>query len=103
MHTRCFYLRRSMQVYMSILSFLLLLHGNKRLFHAFRGQKGTGTWVIEAIEFKYEVRSDLRGHMEATVTSEATKMAVAGNMHIDARVIEVACVKYNVKLDLKGH
>ena len=51
-----FYLRRSMQVYMSILSFLpsflsSFLPGNKRLFHAFWGQKGTGTWVIEATEF----------------------------------------------------
>ena len=41
--------------------------------------------------------------MEAAMTSEATKMAVAGNMHIDAWVIKVACIKYNVKLDLKGH
>ena len=71
---------------MSILSFLpFFLPGNKRLFHAFRGQRGTGTWVIKAIEFKYEVRSDLGGHMEAAMTSEATKMAVAVNMHIDAR------------------
>ena len=52
---------------------------------------------------KYEVRSDLGGHMEATITSEATKMAVPGNMHIDARVIEVAFIKYDVKFDLKGH
>ena len=73
---------------MSILSFLpFFLPGNKRLFHAFRGQKGTGTWVIEAINFKYEVRSDLRGHMEATMTSEATKMAVAGNMHIERLLV----------------
>ena len=49
-----------------------LLPGNKRLFHAFWGQKGTGTWVIEATEFKYEVRSDLGGHMEAAMASEAT-------------------------------
>ena len=35
------------------------------------------------------------------MTSEATKMAVAGNMHIDARVIEVACIKYDVKFDPK--
>ena len=40
--------------------------------------------------------------MEAAMTSEATKMAVAGNMHIDARVIEVACIKLEVKLGLKG-
>ena len=25
----------------------------------FRGQSNTGTWVIEATEFKFEVRSDL--------------------------------------------
>ena len=37
------------------------------------------------------------------MASEVTIMAVQGNMHIDARVIEVACIKYNVKLDLKGH
>ena len=41
--------------------------------------------------------------MEAAMTSEATKMAVPGNMHIDARVIEVAFIKYDVKFDLKGH
>ena len=35
--------------------------------------------------------------MEATITSEATKMAVPGNMHIDAWVIDVACIKYDVK------
>ena len=68
-----------------------------------RGWRSTGTWVIEATEFKFEVRSDLGGHMEAAMTSEATKMAVPGNMHIDARVIEVAFIKYDVKFDLKGH
>ena len=31
----------------------------KRLKEAFRGQKSTGTWVIEATEFRIEVRSDL--------------------------------------------
>ena len=92
-----------LHVHFVLPSSFFLLPGNKRLFHAFWGQKGTGTWVIEATEFKYEVRSDLGGHMEAAMASEATKMAVTGNMHIDARVIEVACIKYNVKLDLKGH
>ena len=53
--------------------------------------------VIEVTEFKFEVRSDLRGHLEAAMASEATKMAVPGNMHIDARVIEVACIKSKVK------
>ena len=60
---------------------------------AFRGQKSTGTWVIEATEFKFEVRSDLRGHLEAATVSEAIILAILGNMHIDARVIEVACIK----------
>ena len=69
----------------------------------FRGQRSAGTQVIQATESKYEVRSDLGGHMEAAMTSEATKMAVPGNMHIDARVIEVAFIKYDVKFDLKGH
>ena len=31
----------------------------KRLKEAFRGQKSTGTWVIEATDFRIEVRSDL--------------------------------------------
>ena len=38
----------------------------------YRGQISTGTWVVEAIEFKFEVRSDLRGHLEAAMASEAT-------------------------------
>ena len=41
--------------------------------------------------------------MEAAMTSEATKMAVPGNMHIDARVIEAACIKSEIKYDLQGH
>ena len=36
------------------------------------------------------------------MASEATKMAVRGNMHIDTRVIEVADFKYEVKFDLRG-
>ena len=38
--------------------------------------------------------------MEATMVSEATIMAVPDNLHIDARVIEVACMKSEVKFDL---
>ena len=30
------------------------------------------TWVIEVTEFNFEVRYDLRGHLEATMASEAT-------------------------------
>ena len=41
--------------------------------------------------------------MEATIASQATIMAVPGNMHIDARVIGVACIKSEVKFDFHGH
>ena len=43
----------------------------------FRGQRDMGMQVIEVI-------SGLRGHLEATVASEAM---ARGNMHIDIRVI----------------
>ena len=41
--------------------------------------------------------------MEAAIASEATKTAILGNRHIDARIIQVACFKSEVKFDLKGH
>ena len=41
--------------------------------------------------------------MEATMALEASKMAVPGNIHIDARVIKVAFIKSDVKFDLQGH
>ena len=68
----------------------------------YRGQRSTETWVIEATKFKFEVRSDLCGHLEAAMASEATVMAVPDNMHIDAKVINVVCIKSEVKFDLKG-
>ena len=37
------------------------------------------------------------------MASEATIMAVPGNMHVDAMVIRVACIKSEVKFDLQGH
>ena len=40
--------------------------------------------------------------MEAAMASVASKMAVLGNIHIDARVIKVACIKSEVKFDLQG-
>ena len=54
------------------------------------GKKGFSS-NIEAREplehkFKFEVRSDLGGQMEAAMASEATIVAVPGNMHMDARV-----------------
>ena len=35
------------------------------------------------------------------MTSEAAKMAFSGNMHIDARVIEVACNNYDKMLPFR--
>ena len=37
------------------------------------------------------------------MASEATIMAVPGNMHIDAMIIQVARIKSEVTFDLKGH
>ena len=37
------------------------------------------------------------------MASEATKMAVRGNMHINTRVIEVADFKSEVKFEFWGH
>ena len=45
-----------------------------------------GTEVIEVTEFNFEVSLDLQGLLEATMASEATKMAVRGNMPINIRV-----------------
>ena len=42
-------------------------------------------------------------NMEAAMASEATKMAVTGNMHIDPRVTGVTCIKSEVNFDLQGH
>ena len=36
------------------------------------------------------------------MVSKVTIMAVQGNMHIDARVIGVDCIKSEVKFDLQG-
>ena len=67
---------------------------------AFGSRRDMGTYVIKVTQFNSEVRCDLRGHFEAAMASEATKMAVRGNMHIDTRVIKVAGFKSEVKLDL---
>ena len=37
------------------------------------------------------------------MASEATKMAVRGNMHMNAMVVEVAYFNFEVSLDLPGH
>ena len=41
--------------------------------------------------------------MEAAMASEATIMAILGIMHIDARVIEVACIKSGLKFEFGDH
>ena len=55
-----------------------------------------GTWVFEVTEFNFEARCDLQGHLEAAMASEATKMAVRDNMHMDTRVIKVPDFKSGV-------
>ena len=40
---------------------------------------------MKVTEFKCEVRFDLRGCFEATMASEATKMADIVNMHINVK------------------
>ena len=41
-------------------------------------------------ELNFEVRSDLRGCLEAAMASEALTTDVRGNMNMDTRVIKVA-------------
>ena len=67
---------------------------------AFTGQRSMGTLVIEATELKSEVRFGLRGHLEATMASEATKMAIRGNVHMNTKVLLVACFKSEVEFEL---
>ena len=83
-----FYLRRSHAgqwiIIGSLLNFIELLD-----------IEATKPWVHSVImvkQFKFKVRSDLRGRLEAAMSSEA----VGGNMHMDTRVIKVADVKYVV-------
>ena len=75
------------------------LPGKIELMGPFRSPRDVGTWVIEVTEFNSEAICDLRGHLEVTMASEATKMAVTGNMHMYTRVIEVADFKSLVKFD----
>ena len=53
-------------------------------------------YVIEVNGFNFEDRSDLEALSETSVASQATKMAVRGNMHMDTRVIKVADFKSEV-------
>ena len=63
-----------------------------------RDKKDMLTWVIEATEIKFEVRGNLLGHMETVMASDATIMAVPGNMHVDARVMEVIVIEYHMPI-----
>ena len=49
-------------------------------------------YVMEVTEFNFEVRSDLRGHLEAAMASEA----VRGNMHMSTGVIKAVDFKSEV-------
>ena len=75
-------------------------------------QKTGGTYVIEVTEWNSEVKFDLRGRLAATLTFEATKKGVRGDMHMDTRIIKVAGLKSEVIIpprlfggrhDLGGH
>ena len=70
---------------------------------AFSDREALPTWGIEAIDYKLEVECNLRGHLEAAMASEATKVVVRDNMHIIPRVMEVAYLKSEVKIDIWGH
>ena len=56
----------------------------------------TGTWVIEAIEYKNEVESDLQVIWRSPWPQEATRTATTVNMHMGIRVKEVATFKSKV-------
>ena len=47
------------------------------------------TLSIDGVDFNSEVRFDLQGLLEAVMATEASKLVVRGNMHMDIRVIEV--------------
>ena len=50
--------------------------------------------------FNFEVSFDFRGHLEAAMASEATKMADTGNMYMDTRVFEVPDFNSDVKFEI---
>ena len=70
--------------------------GKIESLEAVRGRRDMGTYVIEVTEINSEVRCDLRGHLEAAIASEATKMTVGAIMHMDSRVIKVSDFKSGV-------
>ena len=69
----------------------------KKLINA---QRGMVTWIIEATELKFDVRSDLRGCLEVKMASEATKIAVRSSMHMETRVIGATEYNFKIRSDL---
>ena len=67
---------------------------------AFIGQRSMGSYVIEVTEFNFEVSLDLQGHLEVVMASEATKMVIRGNMHMDTRVIKVPNFNSEVRFEI---
>ena len=64
------------------------------------------TRVIEDADLKSQFKFDFwghGGHLEATMASDATEMAVRGIMYIDTRVIEVADFKSEIKFEFLSH
>ena len=67
---------------------------------AFTGQKSIVAYIIEVTEFNFDIRIDLRGHMEANIVSEATIMAIIGDIPYRPSVIDIACLKFGVHFDI---
>ena len=62
--------------------------------HSLYSQKDMETLVFKVTEFKSDAWSDLGGRLEATMASEATKIGVKGNKHMDTRVINRLAVLF---------
>ena len=74
-----------------------------QLIVVFRGHESMVTQVIKVTDFNSEVISNLRGHLEAAMASEAIKVAVRCNMHMNTRIIKVADFKSEFNFEPRGH
>ena len=61
-----------------------------------------GTWVIEVKHSIFDVRSDLRGCLEATMASEVTKAALRDIQQIYTKIIKVTPLKSESNLNFKA-
>ena len=62
-------------------------------------------WVFGVTDFKYDVKFDLRGHLEVAMTSDTIKTAMTGNMHciwMSGQVIDAIELDSQVKSDHRG-